>query len=56
MSFYINNKLIFINSFEFLNSSLDSLVKKLDTYYFKYLRQELDSSVLDLIRQKGFYI
>ena len=30
MSFNINNNLIFINSFQFLNSSLDSLVKILE--------------------------
>ena len=29
MSFNINNKLIFIDSFQFLSSSLDSLVKNL---------------------------
>ena len=30
MSFSINNKLNFIDSFQFLSSSLDSLVKKLN--------------------------
>ena len=29
MSFNINNKLIFIDSFQFLSSSLDSLVRNL---------------------------
>ena len=41
MSFIINNKLRFINSFQFLSSSLDSLVKKLNKDDFKYLNQEL---------------
>ena len=41
MSFIINNKLRFINSFQFLRSSLDSLVKNLNKDDFKYLNQEL---------------
>ena len=41
MSFIINNKLRFINSFQFLSSSLDSLVKNLNKNDFKYLNQEL---------------
>ena len=36
MSFNINNKLIFIDSFQFLSSSLDSLVKNLVKGDFKY--------------------
>ena len=54
-SFNINNKLIFIDSFQSLRSSLDSLVKNLDKQHFKYLRQEFDSKLLDLVKQKGFY-
>ena len=41
MSFIINNKLRFISSFQFLSSSLDSLVKNLNKDDFKYLNQEL---------------
>ena len=37
MSFTINNKLIFIGRFQFLSSSLDSLVKNLGKDDFKYL-------------------
>ena len=55
MSFSINNKLSFIDSFQFLSSSLDSLVKNLNKNYFKYLSQECDNNVLDLVNQKGFY-
>ena len=51
MRFSINNKLSFIDSFQFLSSSLGSLVKD----YFKYLSQEFDNNVLDLVKQKGFY-
>ena len=55
MSFTINNKLIFIDSFQFLSSSLDSLVKDLKNNDFKYLIQEFHKNKLDLVKQKGFY-
>ena len=55
MNFTINNKLSFIDSFQFLSSSLDSLVKKLNKDYFKYLSQETDNNLLDLVKQKQFY-
>ena len=45
MSFSINNKLNFIDSFQFLSSSLDSLVKNLNKDYFKYLSQEFDNNL-----------
>ena len=55
MSFTINNKLSFIGSFQFLSSSLDSLVKNLSEDDIKYLSQEFDNKVLVLVKQKGFY-
>ena len=55
MSFSINNKLSFIDNLQFLSSSLDSLVKNLAKDDFKYLSQEFDNNVLDLVKQKGFY-
>ena len=45
----------FIDSFPFLSRSLDSLVKKLAKDDFKYLDQEFDNNVFDLVKQKGFY-
>ena len=45
MSFTINNKLSFIDSFQFLSSSLDSLVKNLGNDDFKYLSQKFDNKV-----------
>ena len=54
MSFSINNKVSFIDSFQFLSSSLDSLVKSLSKDDFKCLSQEFDSNALDLVKQKGF--
>ena len=53
MSFTINNKLI--GSFQFLSSSLDSLVKNLNKDFFKYLSEESDNHVLRLVKLKGFY-
>ena len=55
MSFSINSKLIFIDSFQFLSSSLDSLVKNLGKDDFRYLSQEFDNNALVLVKQKGFY-
>ena len=55
MNFTINNKSSFIESFQFLRSSLDRLVKNLNKYDFKYLSQEFDNNVIDLVKQKGFY-
>ena len=55
MSSTINNNLSFIDSFQFLRSSLDSLVKNLCKDGFKYSSQEFDNNLLDLDKQKGFY-
>ena len=52
MSFNINNKLIFIDSFQFLSFSLDSLVENLSKDDFKYLSQEFDNNLLYLVKQK----
>ena len=54
MSFSINNKLRFIDSFKFLSSSLYSLAKNLAKNDFKYLSQDFDCNVLDLLKQKEF--
>ena len=49
-SFNINNKLIFIDSFQFFSFSLDSLVKNMGKGNFKYLSQKFDSKVLELVK------
>ena len=41
LSFSINNKLLFIDSFQFLSSSLNILVKNLNKDDFKYLSEEI---------------
>ena len=55
MNFNINDKLAFIDSFQFLRSSLDSLSKNLGKNDFKRLSQEFDSEVLGLVKQNGLY-
>ena len=47
MSFSMNNKLSFIDGFQFLSSSLDSLVKNL-------AKDDFNNDILDLVKQKGF--
>ena len=56
MSFNINNMLSFTESFPFLSSSLDSLVRNLNKDDVKYLSREFDNSVLDLVKQKEFHL
>ena len=56
MTFIINKNLIFIDSMQFLNSSLDSLVKTLNDSDFKELSKEFkDDLQLELVKQKGVY-
>ena len=43
VSFYINNKLIFVDSFQLLSYSFDSLVKNLGKDDFKFWNQELSN-------------
>ena len=50
MSFSINDKMRFVDSFQFLSFSLDSLVKNFGKKGFKYLSQEFHNSVLDLVK------
>ena len=53
MAFAINSNLAFIDSMQFMNSSLDSLVKNLSDNDFKYLSQEFSGDLLELAKQKG---
>ena len=55
MSLSINDKSIFRDSFEFLSSSLDNLVKSSDKDDFKHLIRKVDGKALDLVKRKGFY-
>ena len=55
MAFTINSNLAFINSMQFMNSSLNKLVKNLADNDFKYLSQEFRGDLLQLVKQKGVY-
>ena len=53
MAFTINSNLVFIDSMQFINSSLDSLVNNLSDNDFKYLSQEFSGEQLKLVKEKG---
>ena len=55
MAFTININLVFIDSMQFMNSSLDSLVKNLSDNDFKYLSEEFNGEFLKIIKQNGVY-
>ena len=55
MAFFINKNLVFIDSIQFMNSSLDKLVKNLSDEDFKYLVKEFGSENLKILKQKGAY-
>ena len=55
MAFTINRNLVFINSMQFMNSSLDSLVKNLSDHDFVCLSEEFSGKFLKLFKQKGVY-
>ena len=46
---------MFIDSMQFINSSLDKLVKNLSDKDFQYLVEEFGSENLELLKQKGAY-
>ena len=48
MALTINKKLVFIDSMQFMNSILDSLVKNLSDNDFKYLSEEFNGEFLKL--------
>ena len=52
MTFTINRNLVFIDSMQFMNSSLDALVKNLSEMDFKYLSQKMSGQLLQLLKQK----
>ena len=55
MVFKINKNLVFIDSMQFMNSSLDLLVKNLSDNDFKYLSEEFSGELLELVQEKGVY-
>ena len=55
MAFFVNKNFVFIDSMQFINSSLDKLVKNLSDEDFKYLVKEFISENLEILKQKGAY-
>ena len=55
MAFTVNKNLVFIDSMQFMNSSLDNLVKNLNDKDFTYLSEEFSGKKLKLFKQKGVY-
>ena len=55
MAFMINKNLAFIDSMQFMSSSLEKLHKNLANNDFKYLTQEFGSKNLELLKQTDAY-
>ena len=55
MVFVLNKNLVFTESMQFMNSSLNKLAKNLSDKDFKYLIEEFGSKNLELLKQKGAY-
>ena len=55
MAFILNKNLVFIDSMQFMNSSLEKLVKNLLDNDFKYLTEEFGSKNVELLKHKGAY-
>ena len=51
----MGKNLVFIDSMQCINSSLDKLVKNLSDKNFKYLVKEFGSRNLEILKQKGAY-
>ena len=50
----INNNLVFIDSMQFMNSSLDAFVKNLSKIEFWYLSKESIGDLLEIAKQKEY--
>ena len=55
MAFMLGNHLTFIDSFQFMSSSLEKLVSNLPREAFKYTSQKFKGKKLDLMSRKGVY-
>ena len=52
MTFILNKNLVFTDSMQIMNFSLEKLLKNLSDNDFKYLTQEFGSKNLELLKQK----
>ena len=55
MAFIINKNLVFLDSMQFIDCSLDKLVKNLSDEDFKYLPEEFSDKQLKLVKEKRVY-
>ena len=55
MAFIVNRNIAFIDSMQFMDSSLDSLVKNLVDKDFVYLTKEFEGEYLKVVKKKGIY-
>ena len=55
MAFTINKNLNFIDSMQFMDSSLDVLLRNFSDNDFKHLSQEFSGYLLKLVNQKGVH-
>ena len=55
MAFFLGKNLVFIDSMQFMNLTLDKLVKNLSDEHFKYLVKEFGSENLKILKQKVAY-
>ena len=56
MAYFLGKNLIFIDSMQFIKSSLNKLLKNLSDEDFKYLVEEFASENLELLKQKCAYL
>ena len=56
MAFILNKNLIFIETMQFVSSSLEKPVKNLSGNDFKFLAEEFGSKNLYLLKQKDVYL
>ena len=54
MSFMLGRQLVFLDSFQFMSSSLDNLSKNLPDEAFKYTSEEFKDEKLRIMKTKGY--
>ena len=55
MAFMLGKHLVFLDSFQFMSSSLDNLAKNLPDEAFKFTEQEFKKEQFELMKHKGVY-
>ena len=55
MAFFLGRDLVFIDNMQFMNCSLDKLVKNLVDKDFKYLVKQFETEISKILKQKGAY-